>query len=77
MLGSQAEQKALASIKVLQNEDSKEFPPMACRSGVLLDGGASHNVYYSSEIPEGSIKKHVELAHGSKVGYVRGGDIIF
>ena len=44
---------------------------------VLLDGGASHNVYYSSEIPEGSIKKQVELAHGSKCGYVKGEDIIF
>ena len=43
----------------------------------LLDGGASHSVYYSSEIPEGSIKKQVELAHGSKCGYVKGEDIIF
>ena len=24
---------------------------------VLLDGGASHNVYYSSKIPEGSIER--------------------
>ena len=44
---------------------------------VLLDGGASHNVYYSSQIPEGAIKKEVELAHGTKTGYVKGGDIIF
>ena len=77
MLESQAEEKALASVKVLQKDDSEEFPPIACRSGVLLDGGASHNVYYSAEIPEGSIKKQVELAHGSKIGYVRGEDIIF
>ena len=77
MFETQAEQKASATVKVLQKQDSKEFPPIACRSGVLLDGGASHHVYYSSEIPEGSIKKQVELAHGTKVGYVRGEDIIF
>ena len=44
---------------------------------VLLDGGASHNVYYSPKIPEGAIKREVELAHGTKTGYVKGGDIIF
>ena len=44
---------------------------------VLLDGGASHNEYYSPSIPEGAIEKEVELAHGTKTGYVKGGDIIF
>ena len=77
MFETQAEQKASASVKVLQKEDSEEFPPIACRSGVLLDGGASHHVYYSAEILEGSIRKQVELAHGSKIGYVRGEDIIY
>ena len=48
-----------------------QFPAIACRTRVLLDGGASHNVYYSSEIPEGSVKKRVELARGTKFGYVR------
>ena len=76
-LESHAERKALASIKALKNDDSNQVPPIVCRSRVLLDGGASHNVYYSSEIPEGSIKKQVELAHGSKVGYVKGEDLIF
>ena len=42
-----------------------------------MDGGASHHVYYSSEIPEGAIKKEVELAHGTKTGFARGEDIIF
>ena len=44
---------------------------------VLLDGGASHNVYYSPSIPDGAIEKEVELAHGTKTGYVKGGDIMF
>ena len=44
---------------------------------VLLDGGASRNVCYSPVIPEGAIRKEVELAHGTKTGYVIGGDIIF
>ena len=85
VLESQAERKALASIKALKNDEnslslqicSNQVPAIVCKSRVLLDGGASHNVYYSSEIPEGSIKKDVELAHGSKVGYVKGEDIIF
>ena len=77
MFETQAEQKASATVKVLQKQDSKEFPPIACRSGVLLDGGASHHVYYSSKIPDGSIKKQVELAHGSKTDYLCGEDIIF
>ena len=54
-----------------------QIPAVVCKQRVLLDGGASHNVYYSSEIPEGSIKQQVELAHGSKCGYVKGEDIIF
>ena len=44
---------------------------------VLLDGGASHSVYYSAKVPEGSVKRQVELAHGTKEGYVKGGDITF
>ena len=44
---------------------------------ILLDGGASHNVYYSPTIPEGSFEKKVELAHGTQSGYVKGGDITF
>ena len=44
---------------------------------VLLDGGASHNVYYRTEIPPGAVQKDVELAHGTKVGYVKDGDITF
>ena len=44
---------------------------------VLLDGGASHHVYYSPEIPEGSFERQVELAHGTKTGYVKGSDITF
>ena len=84
VLESEEERKALATIKALNDQDelslqiySNQVPAIVCKSRVLLDGGASHNVYYSSEIPEGSIKKQVELAHGSKVGYVKGEDIIF
>ena len=44
---------------------------------VLLDGGASHHVYYSSKIPEGSFERQVDLAHGTKTGYVKGSDITF
>ena len=54
-----------------------QFPANVCKTRVLLDGGASHNVYYSSEIPEGSVKKRVELARGTKFGDVRGEDITF
>ena len=43
----------------------------------LLDGRASHNVYYRAEIPPGAVQKEVELAHGTKVGYVKDGDITF
>ena len=42
-----------------------------------MDGGASHNVYYGPKIPEGAFKRDVELAHGTKVGYVKGSDITF
>merc|ERR1711989_106040 len=54
-------------------------PPrtLAKRSTILLDGGASHHVYYSPRVPKGAEEKEVELAHGSKKGYVKGGDIIF
>ena len=37
----------------------------ANQEGVLIDGGASHNVYYSAVIPEGAVEREVELAHGS------------
>ena len=69
-LERQAEGQTSATVKVMQKQEAEEFPPTACRSGVLLDGGASHHVYYSSEIPEGSIKKQVELARGTKTGFV-------
>ena len=44
---------------------------------VLLDGGATHNVFYSPKRPEGPNKRKVELAHGAKQGYVKNGDITF
>ena len=46
-------------------------------SAVLLDGGASHHVYYSPTVPKGAVKREVELAHGTKTGYVKGSDITF
>ena len=45
--------------------------------GVLIDGGASHNVYYSAVIPKGAVERQVELAYGSKTGYILEDDIIF
>ena len=45
--------------------------------GVLIDGGASHNVYYSPTIPEGAVEREVELAYGSKTGYILEDDITF
>ena len=47
------------------------------RTKVFLDGGASHNVYFAPKIPEGAQKRDIELAHGTKVGYVKGSDITF
>ena len=46
-------------------------------TNVLLDGGASHHVYYSPSIPKGAVRREVELAHGTKTGYVKGSDITF
>ena len=43
----------------------------------MIDGGASHNVYYSAVIPEGAVEREVELAHGSKKGYILNDDITF
>ena len=47
------------------------------RVNILLDGGASHNVYFGPKLPEGASRRDVELAHGTKVGYVKGSDITF
>ena len=44
---------------------------------ILLDGGASHDVYHSRTIPNGSVEKDVELAHGLRKGYVKGDVITF
>ena len=40
-------------------------------------GGAIHNVFFSSEIPKAAVRKDVELAHGTRQGYVKDGDITF
>ena len=56
--------------------EARNFEPSEVAANqvrVLLDGGAKHNVYYSSKIPQGAVKKQVDLAHGSKVGYVQDG----
>ena len=37
--------------------------------GVLIDGGANHNVYYSAVIPKEAVDRQVELGYGSKTGY--------
>ena len=33
--------------------------------------------FYSSKIPPGAVEKEVDLAHGTKIGYVKDGDITF
>ena len=48
---------------------------VAKQVGVLIDGGASHNVYYSANIPEGAIEKDVKPAHESKKSYIVNNDI--
>ena len=53
-------------------------PESVSKLDVLLDGGAPHNVFYSRPyIPEGSKRKKVDLAHGTKQGYVKDGDTTF
>ena len=52
-------------------------PESIRRMGVPLDCGASHNVFYRSRIPKGAREKEVDLAHGTKRGYVKDGDITF
>ena len=32
-------------------------------------------MYYGPKIPEGALRREVELAHGTKIGYVKGSDI--
>ena len=44
---------------------------------VLLDGGASHHVFWSPQVPEGAVEKEAELTHGSKMGYVKDDDVTF
>ena len=44
---------------------------------MLLDGGESHNVYYNAKVPEGSEARDIDLAHGTKRGYVKDGDTTF
>ena len=48
-----------------------------CKFKILLDGGASHDVYHSKAIPYGAVDKQVELADGLKTGYVKGDNITF
>ena len=55
----------------------EDEPVCIKRSNVLLDGGASHHVYYGPKVPEGALRREVELAHGTKIGDVEGSDITF
>ena len=54
-----------------------QIPGFMDKAKVSLDGVASHNWYYSPKVPDGAVTREVELAHGTKVGYVKGGDITF
>ena len=77
----QNEKPSLSSLAIDVEERPQvveaQTPDFIDRTNVLLDGGASHNVYYSPKIPDGALKREVELAHGTKIGYVKGGDITF
>ena len=44
---------------------------------VLLDGGATHHVFYSREVPDGAEDKDIDLAHGKQQGYVNRCDVTF
>ena len=65
------EKPSLSTIAVEEDVD------IVKRINVLLDGGASHHVYYGPKVPEGALEREVELAHGTKIGYVKGSDITF
>ena len=65
------EKPSLSTIAVEEEMD------IVKRSNVLLDGGASHHVYYGPKVPDGALEREVELAHGTKIGYVKGSDITF
>ena len=46
------------SLRVLTLESVKaEKLNTVNQEGVLIDGGASHNVYYSATIPEGAVER--------------------
>ena len=62
------EQNERPSLSSLAIDDE---PVRIDRINVLLDGGASHNVYFGPKIPEGALKREVELAHGTKIGYCK------
>ena len=83
--------KILANMmKFVEKEKGKEYVRLSLSSlrinnqpvsikkvNILLDGGASHNVYFGPKIPKGALRREVELASGTKVGYVKGSDITF
>ena len=71
-----AESEVKPSLKTLTAANTESAGSIN-RVGVLIDGGASHNVYYSATIPEGAVERDIELAHGSKKGYVVNDDITF
>ena len=62
------------SLSTMAVEEDKDIVKQI---NVLLDGGASHHVYYGPKVPEGALEREVGLAHGTKIGYVKGSDITF
>ena len=77
--------KKMAEDNDKENEEKSSLSTIAVdeqinivkRVNVLLDGGASHHVYYGPKAPEGALRREVELAHGTKTGDVKGSDITF
>ena len=67
----QTERLSLSSLAI------DDEPVCIKKSNVLLDGGASHHVYYGPKVSEGALRREVELAHGTKIGYVKGSDTTF
>ena len=56
----EAKEEVQPSLKALMTESievEKILPD--CEEGVLIDGGASHNVYYTGKAPEDAVESDV------------------
>ena len=70
-----AQQPSIKMVKVVKTRGVNAETPSVKK--ILLDGGASHDVYHSRTIPKGVVEKEVEFVHGLRRGYVKGDHITF